>query len=50
MKTVKEVAKELNVHRLTVINMIDRGEIAAVKVGRQWRIEEAELARIKRGK
>ena len=49
MKTIYQVAKELNVHWQTVRNMILRNEIVAVKIGKQWRISEEELNRIKKG-
>lgn len=50
MYTVKQTASLLSVHFQTIKNMIYRGELKAVKVGRQWRITEEELERIKKGK
>ena len=49
MKSLKEVALELGVHWKTVYNMILRGDIKAVKIGRQWKISEEEIERLKRG-
>lgn len=37
--TVEEAATELRVHPATVRRMIRRGEIAAVRVGRLWRVD-----------
>jgi excisionase family DNA binding protein len=50
MKSVKETSKILGVHWQTVRNMILRGEIKAVKIGRQWKITDEEIERIKKGK
>ena len=48
--TREEVANELEVSLQTVTNLIDRGDLQAAKVGRQWRIRpdilEAYLHRI----
>lgn len=49
MLTLKEVAKELNVHWKTVRNWALNGTIKAVKIGRQWRVSEEEVNRIKKG-
>lgn len=45
---VKDVARELDVSYVTVINYINRGYIEARKVGGQWRITPAELERFKK--
>ena len=50
MKTVYETADILRVHYQTIFNMIRRGDIHAVKVGRQWRITDEEIERITKGK
>lgn len=47
MYSIKEVANILNFHWQTVRNMILRGEIKATKIGRQWRISEKEIQRLK---
>jgi excisionase family DNA binding protein len=36
--TIREAAAALRVNRKTVAGMISRGELAAVRVGRHWRI------------
>ena len=43
--TVAEVAEYLHLHPLTVRNLIRKGELPACKVGREWRIDRAELER-----
>lgn len=50
MYSLNQVAELLNVHRNTVLNMILRKELKANKVGRQWRVSEEEIKRIKEGK
>ena len=41
--SVGEAADFLRVVRRTVINEIERGNLRAGKVGRQWRIKESDL-------
>lgn len=41
--TTKEVAKKLQVSYRTVLNLIDRGELKAKKVGKAWRVTENQL-------
>ena len=41
--TVADVAAYLNVVRITVYRMIDRGDLQAVKVGSVWRIRRTDL-------
>ena len=41
--TVADVAAYLNVVRITVYRMIDRGDLQAVKVGSVWRIRWTDL-------
>ena len=41
--TVDEAAAELRVHPATIRRMIRRGELAAVKVGKLWRVDPTEL-------
>lgn len=50
MYSLEQVAKILNVHRNTVYNMVMREQLKAVKVGKQWRVPEEEIERIKEGK
>lgn len=48
MLSIKEVAKELNLHELTIFRHIHNGKIKGIKIGNTWRIDEKELERIKR--
>ena len=41
--TIPEVADRLRVNQKTVRRWIDMGELAAYKLGRQWRISERDL-------
>ncbi len=41
--TTDEVAERLRVSKQTIRNMIDRGELRAVKVGRQYRVVSADV-------
>lgn len=41
--TIKDVAKRCQVDEKTARRWIDRGELAAYKLGRQWRISERDL-------
>jgi excisionase family DNA binding protein len=41
--TVKEVAALLRVNERTVLNLIDRGELKANRVGSLWRISQEAL-------
>jgi excisionase family DNA binding protein len=43
LMTVLEAAGFLRVGARTVINEIDRGNLPAGKIGRQWRIRERDL-------
>ncbi len=43
MYTSKDVQEKLNVSRITVLLMVDRGEIPAYKVRRDWRFEEKDI-------
>jgi excisionase family DNA binding protein len=43
LMTVAEAADFLRVGARTVINEIERGNLHAGKVGRQWRIKESDL-------
>lgn len=40
MFTVDELAKHLKISRGTVVNLIKKGEIKAIKIGEQYRIPE----------
>jgi len=41
--TVAEVAERLRVSERTVRQLIMRGELPAIKIGKEWRIARAEL-------
>ena len=45
MLSAAQVAEELAIHARTVLNLIYRGDLKAVRVGGQWRIRERDLAR-----
>ncbi|WP_026679427.1 helix-turn-helix transcriptional regulator [Fictibacillus gelatini] len=47
--TVEEVAGLLRVSKLTVYDIIKKGELPAFRVGRQMRIDQADLENYKRG-
>lgn len=46
MITPESASRFLNVSYRSVIRMIERGEISAARVGRQYRISRDELARV----
>ena len=46
--TIEEVAKELRVTERSVYSYVRTGRIKAIKVGRNWRITQAELNSIKK--
>jgi len=45
--TPKDVAADLDVSYVTVINYLKQGHIEGFKVGGQWRIKPSELKRFK---
>ncbi len=47
--TPRQVAERLVVHERTVIRLIERGELRALKVGRQWRIPKEAFEAYLRG-
>jgi excisionase family DNA binding protein len=42
--TAAEVADQLRVSTMTIYRLIRRGELAAVRVGRNYRVRERDLA------
>jgi excisionase family DNA binding protein len=48
MWTTEEVAKEFKLARMTVLRLIRKGRIHAVRVGNQYRIDDGEVERMKR--
>lgn len=47
--TTKEVAEILKLNIETIKRMARDGRIKAVKLGKQWRIPEEEVERLKKG-
>ncbi len=43
--TSEQAAAVLQLKRRTVANMLDRGDLHGVKIGKEWRISRAELQR-----
>lgn len=43
--TSEQAAAVLQLTRRTITNMLDRGDLRGVKVGKEWRISRAELVR-----
>lgn len=43
--TSEQAAAVLQLKRRTVANMLDRGDLHGVKIGKEWRISRAELRR-----
>jgi putative molybdopterin biosynthesis protein len=41
--SAEQVAELFGVHRTTVYDLIERGEIPAVKVARRWRIRRQDI-------
>lgn len=48
MKSINDVAKAFGLSRNTIINMIGKKKIKAIKYGKQWRISEEEYERMKK--
>jgi excisionase family DNA binding protein len=38
-----DVARYLSVHRKTVINLVERGELKGYRVGRNWRFRKSDV-------
>lgn len=43
--TSEQAAAVLQLKRRTIANMLDRGDLHGVKIGKEWRISRAELQR-----
>ena len=41
--TIKEAAKLLRIHEITLYRMANSGDIPSLKVGKQWRFEKEKL-------
>lgn len=46
MYSVTEVAKKFSVSRQTVLNWINKGKIKAIKIDRDYRIQEEEIDKL----
>ena len=46
--TTKEAGALLNLHRNSVINMINDGRIKAEKIGNKWGITKEEIERVQK--
>lgn len=46
---VQEVADQLRVNARTVLRLLEKGDLKAIKVGRQWRVRRSELERYLEG-
>ncbi len=44
--TIRDVAKFLRVHEMTVYRHVIRGKMAGFKVGGQWRFRKADLDKL----
>ncbi|MFJ2176381.1 helix-turn-helix domain-containing protein [Streptomyces sp. NPDC087851] len=48
LMTVAEVAEELRLSRMSVYRLIHGGQLGAIRIGRAYRITEAEFAAYKK--
>jgi excisionase family DNA binding protein len=47
--TSDQAAAVLQLKRRTIANMLDRGDLRGVKIGKEWRVSRAELVRFVEG-
>ena len=47
--TSDQAAAVLQVNRRTLTNMLDRGTLRGVKIGKEWRVSRAEMMRLVEG-
>ena len=47
--TADQAAAVLQVNRRTLTNMLDRGTLRGVKIGKEWRVSKAEMMRFVEG-
>ncbi len=45
MMTVRDVARYLRVHTITIYRMVQRGRLPAIRVGRVWRFRKDHVDR-----
>lgn len=43
--TTEQAAAVLQLNRRTVSNMLDRGELQGIKIGKEWRVSRSEVRR-----
>jgi excisionase family DNA binding protein len=43
VKTVDEIADELQVHRITIYRLLKSGKIPGFKIGRVWRFDSEQV-------
>ncbi len=43
VKTVDEIANELQVHRITIYRLLKSGKIPGFKIGRVWRFDSDQV-------
>lgn len=41
--SIKEVAEWLSVSERTIFNMVERGELRGIQIGRRWRFDPADV-------
>jgi len=45
--SVKEVSEAFGLNKVTIIRMIQRGEISGLQLAGKWKVPESEIDRIK---
>jgi len=48
--TSDQTAAVLQLKRRTIANMLDRGDLCGIKIGKEWRVSRAELLRFVEGR
>lgn len=48
MLSTRQSAKELGVHEKTIYYWIKQNKLNAIKIGRNYKIEESEIAKVKK--
>jgi len=44
--TVVEITEKLKLHRNSVLRLIKQGKLPAFRVGREWRVRQADLRKL----
>jgi len=47
--TISQLKDKIPVHRNTILNWVKKGDLKAIKIGKLWFIDEADLNKILRG-